>query len=285
MSTNITSANAIGNAGILDGLSLENRQKLSDLAAEFESMLLNHLLRDMNEAGKWSSLGEEGDTLGAGTFEQTFQQEFAGYLSKAGGMGLSQQLMKALDAVMGKTGDVATGAAGQPASELGVRVANGQLSGERLLTAMQAGISAAYAAASAPTGAEPMPVSGPAAELSLPGATVTSGYGWRQDPFTREAKFHKGVDLHAPEGSDVPTAGAGRVVFSGTSSGYGTNVIVEHPNGLSTRYAHLSEALVKVGDEVADRQVIGRAGQTGRATAAHLHFEVLEDGVPVDPLR
>ena len=83
----------------------------------------------------------------------------------------------------------------------------------------------------------------------------------------------------------VPSAGAGRVTFSGTNGAYGTSVIVEHANGLSTRYAHLSEALVKAGDEIADRQNIGRAGPTGRATAAHLHFEVLEDGVPVDPLR
>lgn len=246
MSTHITSANAIGVEGTREGLSIENRQKLSDLAAEFESMLLNHLLRDMNEAGKWSSLGEEGDTLGAGTFEQTFQQEFAGYLAKAGGMGLSQQLLKALDDVMGKTGDVTNA----PASA-----------------------------------ASPIAVPASTAELKLPVSTVTSAYGWRQDPVTGEAKFHKGVDFRAAEGSDVQSAGAGRVTFAGNLPGYGTTVVVEHANGLSTRYAHLSELLVKAGDQVADRQAIGRAGQSGKATAAHLHFEVLEDGVPVDPFR
>ena len=260
MSTNITSANAIGVEGTRDGLSIENRQKLSDLAAEFESMLLNHLLRDMNEAGKWSSLGDEGDTLGAGTFEQTFQQEFAGYLAKAGGMGLSQQLLKALDGVMGKSGDVATG--GYAAAGAG-----------------------GYAAAGATVAAPPagMPVS--AGELNLPESTVTSTYGWRRDPFTGEAKFHKGVDFRAAEGSDVQSAGAGRVTFAGSLPGYGTTVVVEHANGLSTRYAHLSELLVKAGEQVDDRQAIGRAGQSGKATAAHLHFEVLEDGIPVDPFR
>jgi murein DD-endopeptidase MepM/ murein hydrolase activator NlpD len=261
MSTHITSANAIGVEGVRDGLSIENRQKLSDLAAEFESMLLNHLLRDMNEAGKWSSLGEEGDTLGAGTFEQTFQQEFAGYLAKAGGMGLSQQLLKALDDVMGKTGEAATGGYGAAGTDR-------------------------YAAAGAMVAAAPstgVPMS--AAELNLPESKVTSTYGWRRDPFTGESKFHKGVDFRAAEGSDVQSAGAGRVTFAGNLPGYGTTVVVEHANGLSTRYAHLSELLVNTGDQVADRQSIGRAGQSGKATAAHLHFEVLEDGVPVDPFR
>jgi murein DD-endopeptidase MepM/ murein hydrolase activator NlpD len=120
-------------------------------------------------------------------------------------------------------------------------------------------------------------------DLKLPASAVTSAYGWRQDPFTGEAKFHKGIDLRAAEGSDVAAAGAGRVTFAGVSGGYGTTVVVEHPNGLSTRYAHLSGIRVKVGDEIAAGQVIGLAGSTGRATAAHLHFEVLEDGVQVDP--
>ena len=148
----------------------------------------------------------------------------------------------------------------------------------------QASASAARSQAAAPGLGNAAPVQA-SADLMLPAATVTSAYGWRQDPFTGEAKFHNGVDLRAAEGSDVLSAGAGRVTFSGTSGAYGTTVVVQHAGGLSTRYAHLSEALVKAGDEVSDRQIIGRAGQTGRATAAHLHFEVLEDGVPVDPLR
>ncbi len=134
-----------------------------------------------------------------------------------------------------------------------------------------------------PVGARPNDRAG--APLHVPASAVTSAYGWRQDPFTGEAKFHKGVDLRAPEGSEVRTAGAGKVVFAGANGGYGTSVVVQHANGLSTRYAHLSELLVRVGDEVDDRQLIGLSGQTGRATAAHLHFEVLDDGVPVDPLR
>lgn len=247
MNTSIESTSATAKAAS-DAASPESRQKLAQLAAEFESMLLNQMLRDMSEAGKWSSIGSSGgETLGAETFEHTFQMELSRYLAMSGGLGLSQQLLKALDAMSG----IDSPAAGT---------------------------------ASTPSRGLPAAVTGEAGNLRVPGSVVTSAYGWRHDPFTGAAKFHKGVDLRAPEGSDVVSAGAGRVTFSGTSGGYGTSVIVQHADGVSTRYAHLSEALVKVGDEVSDQQLIGRAGHTGRATAAHLHFEVLEDGVAVDPL-
>jgi len=74
-------------------------------------------------------------------------------------------------------------------------------------------------------------------------------------------------------------------VFSGANGGYGTNVVIEHANGIRTRYAHLSAALVNVGDEVNEGQPIGLAGHTGRATGPHVHYEVLARGRAVDPLR
>jgi murein DD-endopeptidase MepM/ murein hydrolase activator NlpD len=74
-------------------------------------------------------------------------------------------------------------------------------------------------------------------------------------------------------------------VFSGQTGGYGTNVVVEHANGLRTRYAHLSAALVATGDQVSEGQAIGLAGHTGRATGPHVHYEVLAGGRAVDPLR
>lgn len=114
--------------------------------------------------------------------------------------------------------------------------------------------------------------------------TVTSEFGWRSDPFTGKAKFHKGVDLRAAYGQEIGAAAAGRVVFSGQQRGYGTTVLVEHPDGSRTRYAHLSEALVSAGDAVAYGQPLGRAGHSGRATGTHLHFEVIAaNGQHVDP--
>jgi len=113
---------------------------------------------------------------------------------------------------------------------------------------------------------------------------VTSAFGWRRDPFTGAAKFHKGVDLKAAYGEDIQAAGEGRVVFSGQQGGYGTTVLIEHADGSKTRYAHLSVALVDKGDMVASGQAIGRAGRSGRATGTHLHFEVIAaDGRHVDP--
>lgn len=263
MSTSIQTTAALGHAGTRETLSLENRQQLTDLAAEFESMLLTQMVRDMSEAGKWGDLGESDlDTLGAKTFDQTFQVELSRFLAKAGGLGLSQQLLKALDSMAPQAAEGAAGPTGAAAAPTLAALRQLPIVNEIART-----------------------MSGAVGELKLPASTVTSAYGWRQDPFTGEAKFHKGIDLRAAEGSDVAAAGAGRVTFAGVSGGYGTTVVVEHANGLSTRYAHLSEARVQAGDEIAAGQVIGLTGSTGRATAPHLHFEVLEDGVQVDPRR
>jgi murein DD-endopeptidase MepM/ murein hydrolase activator NlpD len=95
--------------------------------------------------------------------------------------------------------------------------------------------------------------------LRTPTARVTSAYGWRQDPITGETRFHRGVDLRATSGSEVATTGAGRVTFSGNDGAYGTTVVVEHANGLSTRYAHLMTSLVNLGDEEQEGQTVGLA--------------------------
>src|SRR5262245_61871030 len=121
--------------------------------------------------------------------------------------------------------------------------------------------------------------------LRTPTAHVTSAFGWRQDAISGLTRFHRGVDLRAAAGDEVASTGAGRVVFSGTDGGYGTTVIVEHANGLSTRYAHLLSTLVHLGDEVEEGQTVGLAGQSGRATGPHVHYEVRASGQAVDPLR
>jgi murein DD-endopeptidase MepM/ murein hydrolase activator NlpD len=113
---------------------------------------------------------------------------------------------------------------------------------------------------------------------------VTSSFGWRQDPFTGQSKFHRGIDLKAAYGQDVRAAGDGRVVFSGTQGGYGTTVLIEHQDGTRTRYAHLSATLVSKGDSIAAGQPVGQAGHSGRATGTHVHFEVIApNGQPLDP--
>lgn len=95
---------------------------------------------------------------------------------------------------------------------------------------------------------------------------------------------HAGVDWSVPIGTPVQSAARGRVTVAGPASEYGNAVYVDHGNGLQTRYAHLSDLLVKVGDVVTAGQRLALSGNTGHSTGPHLHFEVRQDGSPVDPL-
>lgn len=114
----------------------------------------------------------------------------------------------------------------------------------------------------------------------------SSGFGPRVAPRTstgRGSSNHGGIDYPAPEGSPVPAAGAGRVVFAGERGGYGNLVIVEHPDGRQTYYAHLGEIAVREGQSVDRRTNLGAVGSTGNSSGPHLHFEVRVNGRPVDP--
>ena len=113
--------------------------------------------------------------------------------------------------------------------------------------------------------------------------TVSSGFGMRYDPIHGTRTFHKGVDIAAPDGAEVVAPMGGRVIFSGPAPGYGNLVEIDHGNGLVTRYGHNASNLVSAGDDVLPGDPIAVVGSTGRATAAHLHFEVREGGKPVDP--
>ena len=112
---------------------------------------------------------------------------------------------------------------------------------------------------------------------------ISSGYGNRTDPFTKRRAFHAGLDMPAPNGTIVLSAGEGKVTFAGTKSGYGTLVEISHGNGLVTRYGHLSATLVKVGQVVQTGTPIAKVGSTGRSTGPHLHFEVRQGDQTVDP--
>ena len=112
---------------------------------------------------------------------------------------------------------------------------------------------------------------------------VTSPFGSRTNPITGKSEFHEGIDLGAPYGAPIRAAAAGVVTFAGQMQGYGNIVIVQHPGGMETRYAHQSTMRVTKGQPVAAGEVIGAVGATGEATGPHLHFEVRLGGEPVDP--
>jgi murein DD-endopeptidase MepM/ murein hydrolase activator NlpD len=112
---------------------------------------------------------------------------------------------------------------------------------------------------------------------------IISGFGWRSDLDTGKDHFHEGLDIEAPLGTPVMAVMDGQVSGVVESPTYGNLVTVLHGAGLETAYAHLSEVLVRSPQPVKQGDIIGRVGQTGNALTPHLHFEVREEGVPVDP--
>lgn len=114
---------------------------------------------------------------------------------------------------------------------------------------------------------------------------VGSGFGFRHDPLSGRAALHTGLDFSAETGTPVAAAAGGVVASVDWHVQYGQLVEIDHGNGLLTRYAHLSKSMVKPGDIVRRGQVIAKVGSTGRSTGAHLHFEVLLQGVPQNPVK
>ncbi|MGH6679811.1 MAG: M23 family metallopeptidase [Bradyrhizobium sp.] len=112
---------------------------------------------------------------------------------------------------------------------------------------------------------------------------VNSGFGVRIDPFNDRPAMHPGIDIHAEVGDPVLATADGKVVKAGWFGGYGRMVEINHGNGLSTRYGHLSKLRVRVGESVKIGQVIGEVGSTGRSTGPHLHYETRIDGEAVNP--
>jgi murein DD-endopeptidase MepM/ murein hydrolase activator NlpD len=112
---------------------------------------------------------------------------------------------------------------------------------------------------------------------------INSHFGMRKDPVTGEPEFHQGIDLAAKTGSPVHAPASGNVVFAGHDGGYGLSVKVQHAPELHTRYGHLSKLTVRAGDFVQRGHVLGHAGNTGRSTGTHLHYEVVVAGRAVNP--
>lgn len=218
------------------------------LAQQFESMLLAQMLREMRE-----SLDEEsdGDDLGGSMLTDAFTSELGLSLSRSGGVGLSEFLVQSL--ARRATSD----AGGVPT----------------------AGLEALSAPAPATTGA----AAAGGMISRVPGPIVNSDFGWRGDPILGETRFHAGQDLRTAYGEEVRAAAGGVVSFAGERGNYGLMVVVDHGGGTETRYAHLSASDVRAGMTVAAGQAIARAGSSGRATGPHLHFEVRQNGQPVDP--
>jgi murein DD-endopeptidase MepM/ murein hydrolase activator NlpD len=268
------------------GAAAADREQLKRIAAEFESMLLVQVLKDMRRSGSWED-EEGGDTLGAQSLFETLDVELASHLAKVKGLGLGKQMEEAFERLHGGTAPSSklhtpeSKDAGSGALQPGVERAPDVVSLVKSAVGKTAAAIEKTAAAVEKTAAAPAALG----QMLKPVAgAVTSAFGWRRHPITHEVKFHQGVDLRAAYGQEVQSAAAGKVVFSGEQGGYGTTVVVEHQDGTRTRYAHLSARLVRKGDDVAAGEPLGRAGRSGRATGTHLHFEVIApNGQRVEP--
>jgi len=112
---------------------------------------------------------------------------------------------------------------------------------------------------------------------------ITSSFGVRADPFNGEAEVHRGVDIAALYNSQIQASADGRVLVAEFKAGYGNLVVLDHGNGVTTRYGHMARLLVRLGQRVKKGDIIGLVGTTGRSTAPHLHYEVRMYDRPVNP--
>lgn len=244
------------------------RAQVAELSQQFEAMLMLQMVQQMRRSLLDESEQPEG--FGGSTMQETFDSEFSRYLAQSGGVGLAAFMTRTLDA---RTSESVTPAAtaDRPVS---FALPSANESPSTAASAVAATMSRSADSLDAP------------ASVELPLATrVTSAYGWRSDPFTGESRFHRGVDLRAAYGTEVPAASGGTVVCAGERGSYGNLVVVRDGQGVETRYAHLSATLVKEGDVVTPGTPVGRVGSSGRSAAPHLHFEVLVNGERVDPAR
>jgi len=115
------------------------------------------------------------------------------------------------------------------------------------------------------------------------GGLVTCGFGYRQSPFTNLKEFHEGMDIANEKGAPILATAAGTVTFVGEKAFLGQMVVIDHGHGMVTRYAHVQKALVKEGVKVKRGDPIALVGDTGRTTGPHVHYEVVLNGIPVNP--
>ncbi|MBQ6815922.1 MAG: M23 family metallopeptidase [Clostridia bacterium] len=113
--------------------------------------------------------------------------------------------------------------------------------------------------------------------------TLTSGYGYRKNPFGSNLEFHKGVDLATNKGDIIISAASGKVITSQFSNSYGNYMVIEHYGGLKTLYAHCDVLLKNVGDVVTQGEIIAKVGSTGLSTGPHLHFEIILNNENINP--
>lgn len=225
-----------------------DKAQIKTLAEQFESTMVSQMLKGLQSSMFEGEDSDAGNSIGP--LSDALFNELSMAITKAGGLGIANAMMAPLTQ---QTGSTTPDLAATAKATSGVQV-----------SAIEPSLQ--------PLTPGPVPLD-----------RISSAYGVRKDPVSGDTKMHKGTDIPMPIGSDVRTAGSGKVVSVGEVSGYGLQVVVDHGDGVTTRYAHLSASAVKPGDTVSRGQVIAASGNSGKSTGPHLHFEVIAQGKTIDP--
>ena len=229
--------------------SSKGEERLTELKAatqEFEAVFVNYMLKVMRSTIEPAD--EETSSLGKDVYMGMFDNEISLDIARNNSMGIGDLLYRQLEGTVREGKEKQSPRTRPPSSSQ-----DGKIEAE----------------------AWSNPVEG----------ALTSSYGFRNDPFSGDVRFHHGLDISAPAGTAIRAAQAGRVVFSGYLGGFGNTIILEHVNGYRTLYGHTARNLVNSGELVEAEQEIGIVGNTGRSKGTHLHFELQKGSQGINPLE
>lgn len=245
-------------------------EALRAVAREMESLFAYEMVKAMRATAAGATSGKG---LGSDVYGSMFDMELARVLASRG-LGLHEILLRGIGGGNPAGSDVKGLTRGETAN---APESSGDLHGK---TPDDREI------APPPPAVENVPSAPPPPDSGFPirdGGRVSSGFGFRKDPFTGGIAFHRGMDIAAAAGTAVYPVRGGKVTFSGHQKGYGNVVIVDHGDGFVTKYGHNRANLADRGSLVGPDTVIAEVGDTGRSTGHHLHFEVSYEGKIVRP--
>lgn len=236
--------------------------RLREAAQAFEALFMQTLLRQMREAQLEE--GFFGQGAGASGYEAIFEDLMARQSAGSSPLGIASLLESQWSGTVGTSVDGVEDALRRLGADHAYRAAGRESGGSTFISELRAEARPALPSRRTTRG-------------------VSSGFGMREDPIDGGRRFHSGVDLPAPAGTPVLAVAPGRVRAVLRHPAYGLHVEIDHAEGWTTRYAHLSEADVQAGQLLHRGQALGKVGATGRTTGPHLHFEAAQGGRQVDP--
>jgi len=254
-------------------------EALRAVAREMESLFAYEMVKAMRATAGGAA---DGKGFGGDVYGSLFDMELARVIS-ARGLGLQEVLLRGIGRGQTAVAPEPTDDPHDMPPEIGAN-ASPAPAVESVPTAPPRPVAGANA--SPPPKVENVPPvpSPPGSGLPIrDGGRVSSGFGFRKDPFTGGIAFHRGMDIAAAAGTAVYPVRGGKVTFSGYQKGYGNVVIVDHGDGFVTKYGHNRANLVDTGTVVGPDTVLAEVGSTGRSTGPHLHFEVSYEGKNVRP--